>query len=100
MNENINIEELWQNHRIMRADDTRSALVGYYLPNVVEIGKRFVASYGSRVNIDMDTLMAPSIWKIWDFIEDHLDGTGVPPESELTRSVRRTMIREIRKIYK
>lgn len=100
MNEKINIKELWQNHRKQRGERTRSALIAFYLPTVVEIGKRLIASHGNRVNIDLDAIMPNAIWKIWAFIEENLDGTGVPPESELTRSVRRTMIGEIRKIYK
>jgi len=92
MDEKNDIKELWQNHRRMRADDTRSALIAYYLPMMVDIAKGIKDAGNNKQEIDMDTLMSAAIWTLWDLIEDNLAGEDVPPLSAVKREIQRAML--------
>ncbi len=96
MNGNVDIEELWQNHRAQRGERTRSALIGYYMPIMVKEAKRIQAAVSSNVEISVDTLMPEAIWTLWDLIQDNLAGEEIPAQRELIQTVRRAMFAKVR----
>jgi hypothetical protein len=75
--------------------DTRSALIGYYMPMLVTTAKRIQAAVSSNVEISLDSLMTTAIWTLWDLIQNNLAGEGIPAQSELIRTVRRAIFHKV-----